>query len=72
MIDTEQLILDLGNLGNVLICEGQNNNRFIIVMDNVGNGDEVMSIVSSTLSVDYPNQTTCTFLNGVFKCERNK
>jgi len=73
-VNTQQLIADLSVYGTINYCDVHSDYSYVIVIEGVSEEDKttVESIVESACSTDYPVYLSCTLVNGVFKCERNK
>ena len=71
MVDTNKLQTDLTPHGSITYCDG-NDNYYLVVMTGVTDHDTVHGIISSAVDADYPNQTNCTLVNGVLKCQKDK
>lgn len=71
-VNTQQLQSDLASHGNIVYCDEHNDSYYLIVMENVTDHDTVHDIIDSYVAVDYPNQTNCTLVSGILKCEKSK
>lgn len=71
-VNTAQLQTDLSTHGTIVFCEEHNPNYYLVVMEGVSDHDTVHSIIDSYVAADFPNQTNCTLVDGVLKCEKSK
>lgn len=73
MINTQNFVMELSQLGNVEFCDINNEKSYIIVINNY-NSDEAtfLNLVNTYLIQDYPNQIALTIADGVLKSEYYK
>lgn len=73
MINTQNFVMELSQLGNVEFCDINNEKSYIIVINNY-NSDEAtfLNLVNTYLIQDYPNQMALTIADGVLKSEYYK
>jgi len=71
-VNTVQLQSELSAHGTIVFCDEHNPYYYLVVMEGVIDHDTVHNIIDSYVAIDYPNQVSCTLVDGVLKCEKSK
>jgi len=71
-VDTQQLQVDLALHGDIIYCDEHNESYYLVVMENVADHNTVHDLIDSYVNSEYPNQTNCTLVDGILKCEKSK
>lgn len=71
-VNTVQLQSDLEAHGTVIICGEHSEDSYLVVMEGVADHDAAHDVIDSYVLAEYPNQTNCTWVDGVLKCEKTK
>jgi hypothetical protein len=73
MVNREELVTKLEVYGNVLFCDENTDDSYVVVMsDWTGTIDNFVDIVSVEVIPTYPETITLTLVDGVIKSEFEK